>query len=775
MFRAWRAGIISAVAPASSILTATLLWYWRTYAVYFTVFAIVIIVALIIGEYYRQIAPLCPIATDLKLNIFPGNASGEEDWLLRTTDDAISDWKDDVIGRASVVEVLASRVLTMRTPTIALVASFGDGKSSVLNLFRRAVGNQAIVVSFNAWLPGSEATFATDLFRDIVAECRKVVYVPQLRKLAVGYARSITGSISYLTGLRDLFPNLSQREEINELLKAFHHVPRPVVVLLDDIDRMQREELLVLLKILRGATSIPNVSFICAFSNDEIRRKLAVGDEVANDYLEKFFPITINLSAPDPDMLGRLFNRKLMSILEERQWFSETAMGDAFMDLLDKIWEDALSQLVTNLRKAALLLNDIHVATQPIVGDVDPFDLIVIEAIRRFCPDGYNLVRKNATFLTLGSDLDLGRYGNRGEDREAKTFFEKLRAVVVTSGDSSEIESMLGWLFPAYDRFRAPGVTVPRLARPTNREIATVEKRICDPDHFPIYFRASIPAEMFSDAELRRVIQDLSSAYSEDGVRAVYLNTLRKIAPGHAKRWDFLWKLGRKIAKFDYKTAEYLAYAASSCAADYSYDEFNIGEAGAALNIVFNTAERLSNPPTEHLVEQLLLGSMARATDDTFAVRLLRYTTSEKHLNRIFTSVADVNELEISRAFVERMRTKYHDASLQDVNIDQSDWAAFRDWVDNSDDDKQMEQEFWREFIDKSYKRLAQAINFIYPGGNFVWSDNPAPIIDKLFPLAEVSRLLRDLPSEPLDDVETEGIERFRRLLNGDYRKPGQW
>src|SRR6185312_14075004 len=108
------------------------------------------------------------------------------------------------------------------------------------------------------------------LFRDIVAECRKVVYMPQLRKLAVGYARSITGSISYLTGLRDLFPNLSQREEINELLKAFHHVPRPVVVLLDDIDRMQREELLVLLKILRGATSIPNVSFICAFSNDEI-------------------------------------------------------------------------------------------------------------------------------------------------------------------------------------------------------------------------------------------------------------------------------------------------------------------------------------------------------------------------------------------------------------------------------------------------------------------------------------------------------------------------
>ena len=45
-----------------------------------------------------------------------------------------------------------------------------------------------------------------------------------------------------------LVPTQSQREEIQELHEALARVPKPVVVLLDEIDRMQKDELLVLLK-----------------------------------------------------------------------------------------------------------------------------------------------------------------------------------------------------------------------------------------------------------------------------------------------------------------------------------------------------------------------------------------------------------------------------------------------------------------------------------------------------------------------------------------------
>jgi hypothetical protein len=85
-----------------------------------------------------------------------------------------------------------------------------------------------------------------------------------------------------------------------------------------------------------------------------------------------------------------------------------------------------------------------------------------------------------------------------------------------------------------------------------------------------------------------------------------------------------------------------------------------------------------------------------------------------------------------------------------------------------------MEQQFWRQFIGRSRKRLAQAINFLYPGGNAVWSESPTTIIERLFPTQEIGHLLKDLPAEQLDETEAKGIERFEALLQGKYpRSPG--
>jgi len=74
------------------------------------------------------------------------------------------------------------------------------------------------------------------------------------------------------------------------------------------------------------------------------------------------------------------------------------------------------------------------------------------------------------------------------------------------------------------------------------------------------------------------------------------------------------------------------------------------------------------------------------------------------------------------------------------------------------------EQAYWRAFIGSSRKRLAQAAGVIYPG--FIWDGDPNPLVDSLFPIAEIRGMLNDLPDdEPLDDGEAEGIARIRRLL----------
>jgi hypothetical protein len=84
--------------------------------------------------------------------------------------------------------------------------------------------------------------------------------------------------------------------------------------------------------------------------------------------------------------------------------------------------------------------------------------------------------------------------------------------------------------------------------------------------------------------------------------------------------------------------------------------------------------------------------------------------------------------------------------------------------------DQAIEQEFWRRFIGATRQRLAQAINFLYPGG-VVWSDDPRPIIEKLFPIAEIVELLKNVPSDNLNEIEAKAISRFQALLDGKYRR----
>ncbi len=163
---------------------------------------------------------------------------------------------------------------------------------------------------------------------------------------------------------------------------------------------------------------------------------------------------------------------------------------------------------------------------------------------------------------------------------------------------------------------------------------------------------------------------------------------------------------------------------------------------------------------------------MAKAADDTFERRIWEFT-EHKYRNSILVNFSNVDVPGIKNAFMERMRQRYDPSrDVQTVNIAQSEWHAFRLWVENSSRDRVMGQDFWRRSVGRSRKKLARAINFLYPGG-VVWSSNPIPIIDSMFPIDELKRLLNELPDdEPLEEIEKKGIERIGKLFAGTYPTP---
>jgi hypothetical protein len=769
VFRSWCAGIVSAVSIVAFI--ATLLLARRPDHALLIVTCTLLALGI---EFATQ------LWSEINRNALPDVALHEErpgrgvpdkaEWEV--SDTPIESWEFDILNRGAVVESLVERVLVSRVPVVALHGEYGDGKSSVLNLTKLTIADRAVVVPFSAWLPGSQQTLATTLFGDIAKACRQKFYIPQLRKRILAYARVLSGSVPHLGALKELLSAESQAGEISSLSKVFRLLPIPVVVLIDEADRMQSDEIFVLLKILRGTTSIQNVRFICAFNRGQFEDQVRKANAVPADFFEKFFPLTINLPPVDSDLLRKLFLARTNAIFSDN-WLVRDGDRKEFDESLHRLWDDDLFQIYTNLRKLNLILNDVETAARPIVGEVHPFDLLAVEVIRRSFPEIYPLLWTNSEFLTLDPRGSESKRSYRTEARQkaaAKVFWETMEGAISTSANPKVASALLHWLFPPYHEVAQSDIAWYQRQRLTSRDQVEQQKRICHPDFFPIYFRYSVPETMFSDAERNVFVKAINESIGPEQIRDVFNQTLDGIAPKTPKRYNFLYKLSRSIDLVNETSAPALAHAVALRAADYLYELFGAyGEGARGINIVFEVAEKLSKTTKAQAV---LEDAIMCSTDDTFAYRLVKWI-KEKDRNEVLRNYENISTEIIRQCFIKRMNARYgSSADPQAIDLQFADHFAFIEWVEYSEQERQNEHAFWRRYIGKSKKRFAQAMNFIYPGG-YSYTYDPTEMINKMFPVEEAAALMTSVnDNEALTETETKALDRFSRLLKGEY--PGK-
>jgi hypothetical protein len=152
--RGWWAGIVSLMLVFSALVSAMLLWYLplTTRSIRQGILLLLTVIALelwragsakTVQSCERRIPPL-------NIPVKNREPSVEARWELSGSDDPIMQWSQDIVGRASVVELLAEHICVHRTPVVALHGNLGDGKTSVLRLLRQSLAGHAITVSFSA-------------------------------------------------------------------------------------------------------------------------------------------------------------------------------------------------------------------------------------------------------------------------------------------------------------------------------------------------------------------------------------------------------------------------------------------------------------------------------------------------------------------------------------------------------------------------------------------------------------------------------------------------
>jgi KAP-like P-loop domain-containing protein len=686
-------------------------------------------------------------------------------------DSPIESASQDLLNRSELVESFATMIVVSQAPVIAIEGDYGDGKSSVLNLLRERLAADAIVVSFKTWLPKSEDTLVRDLFNDIYTECRRSYYVPQLRSRLVDYAKTITGSISPLRALSDIMPATSQRAEIADLGQSLLRIPRRVVVLLDEMDRLQMEELRVLLKVIRGVTSFANLSYVCAFSRKAIEKMSPPESaEALEDYYEKFFPVSCPLPKPEGGFLLRVLKARLDKVFDPLDCFESPDAKVKFQKRLTEVWEDALSKVLTNLRKITLVINSVSVAVRPISREINTFDLTIVETLRRFFPEVYEHVRRNGgDFVGVESSWGSRLYSADQVKAARKQLFDRLIKELYAKESSKPAADMLWWLFPEFAERLSESVGRSRIGFTNDTDLAEREKRISHEDFFPIYFGYRVPESLYSEAELSRFLKSMNGSRSTPERKALFAKTLAELPKADPRRLSFLHRLLHSVGRLNEPAAEALSETVAECASEYSYDSIlpSEAEAGKAMLIVFEVAQRFAQGPK---AQQVLERAIEAATDDTLALRLLTFSLNPER-NKVLKDFSNVHPDVLKSVFVQRMQKLYVERfDTVETSLAQADRGAFVMWAGFSDKERQSEIGFWRRYVGTNRKRLARMCDILFPPGA-IWEADPSPHIERLFPLEELKKLDDKLPTDQaLEEFENRALNRMRKLIAGEFQ-----
>jgi predicted KAP-like P-loop ATPase len=537
---------------------------------------------------------------------------------------------------------------------------------------------------------------------------------------------------------------------------------------------MDKDELVTLLKVIRGVSKLPNLSFVCAGHRMEIVKivKEKFSDE-DNAFFDKFFPVLITVPTSLPETIRKAGIARLTAVFALRDWFKNESEKADFEKRIGELWDARVAPFCHTPRAIGLLANDVSVAAAPLRREVDPVDLTLMEMLHRFRPLAYELVAKNQVTLTGGETLLRG--GSMLSDDDLvparDKFIAELHKPLHSDDDFDRVKGVLDELFPLLSKADRQWARRKRI-RPvgsTNEEES--QKRIREPGIFPAYFRYEVPEAIFSSVQMADFLENFErtsiQASRDDTFRAI----LSSMGKGSLRRDDFLRKIGNSVESMSIPLAKSLGEAAVKASERYTYDSAfrTFAEAGHVLRLVLRIAQKLSQSERIEFLRECLLN----ATDDSMAFNILTILTRQKDESNL-----SVREADLYHSFIKRMRMRFgRNVDATEIDLSTAEPWAFDTWgqpivdgISADPEDRKTQYDFWRRYIGNRRARLAEAFRgFFFPIA--VYPPNPELIVENKIPVTDLKRLYQELPDDAtLTSRDKKSLDTLRRFLDGEFK-----
>ncbi len=339
---------------------------------------------------------------------------------------------EDDLGRAPIAHAFARSILELDASqglVVGVLGPWGHGKSSFINLMREefegipkefesseeseptSEGSETrralTVIDFNPWMFSGSDQLIHFFFTQIGAEL-KVKNESRLGKIAdwlgqyagvlkpaaqffslpgaSAVGEGIAAGISGLAGTTSA--DRSVQKVKDDITEALSKLEKPIVVVIDDIDRLTKIEIREIFKLVRLTASFPNIIYLLAFDRERVEQALSEDGISGRAYLEKIVLMSFDVPQASEKLLRsraltelkRILSPVTNATLDKHRW------PGAYLEVIEP--------LLSNIRDMTRYAISAKQTIKDLGDKVDLVDLLAMEAIRILRPEIFERLLK---------------------------------------------------------------------------------------------------------------------------------------------------------------------------------------------------------------------------------------------------------------------------------------------------------------------------------------------------------------------------------------------
>jgi predicted KAP-like P-loop ATPase len=448
-----------------------------------------------------------------------------------STDQPVRAAADDRFGRKLFAHRIADTIATRpdeASLVMGLYGPWGDGKTSVLFMIEEQLMayDDIVVVRFNPWHFTSEEQLIRGFF-DTLSTAAGASLTTRAEEFGE-VMRDYGALSSALAGdaVAELGRALSTTslEELKVRVEGFlEEAGSHVVVLIDDIDRLDRRETHLIFKLVKLSAGFKHTTYLLAFDDSVVAAALgerygAGGEAAGRGFLEKIVQVPLHLPPADAIALRKLAFEGVNAALEHAVIELSQPQVDAFV----LNFTSGLDESLRTPRQARVYANALLFALPLVKGEVNIADFMLLEALRVFHPKLHQMLRDNAGVVLMRVE----------RDREAHR--QRFAQLVehATPGMVPELRERLkdGLLLHLFPRTGSVGYE-------TEWETEWArEKRVCAQSYFSKFFSYGSSMTEVSDRVVDEFIQTLPTQAPDDQDVALRLLASPEAVASFARR-----------------------------------------------------------------------------------------------------------------------------------------------------------------------------------------------------------------------------------------------